>query len=87
MIIPQKYTWIIQTVDWLGFQIRPKHIEIDPNKVKAIIKQPKPKNFKDVRGFLRFINFNRLQIEGYSKIVTLLMDLTKKGEGFKQDIA
>ena len=74
---------MVQTVDWLRFRIRPQHIKIDPSKVKAIKQQPKPKKLKDVRGFLGFTNFNRLYIKGYSKIATLLMDLTKKGEGFK----
>ena len=78
---------MVQTVDWLRFRIRPQYIEINPNKVKAIVEQPKPKNLKDVRGFLGFTNFNRLQIKGYGKITTLLIDLTKKGERFKWDIA
>ena len=74
---------MVQTVDWLGFRIRLQYIKIDPDKVKAVIEQPKPKNLKDVREFLGFTNFNRLQIKGYGKIATLLIDLTKKGKRFK----
>ena len=78
---------MVQIVDWLRFRIRLQYIEIDPNKVKAIIDQPKLENLKDVKEFLGFTNFNRLQIKGYSKIATLLIDLTKKDKGFKQEIA
>jgi hypothetical protein len=41
----------------LGFVVSDKGIEVDPDKVKAIQSMPPPKTEKDVRGFLRRLNY------------------------------
>ena len=41
----------------LDFVVSQKGINVDPDKVKAIIKMPKPRTEKQVRGFLGRLNY------------------------------
>ena len=63
--------------------IKPGILRIDLDKVKAVKEQPTLEKLKDIRGFLRFINFYRPIIKDYRKIIKLLIDLTRKDKGFK----
>jgi hypothetical protein len=51
---------------------------MDPKKLEAIEKWPKLKKVTEVQEFLGFTNFYRRFIRGYSKLVTLFTNLTKK---------
>ena len=55
---------------------------MDPIKLEAVRKWPQPKTVKDIQKFLGFCNFYRQFVKGYSELVHLLFDLTKKGEPF-----
>ena len=67
--------------------IKLRILRIDLDKVQVIEEQPTLEKLKNVRGFLGFINFHRLLIKGYREIARPLTNLTRKEEGFKQDIA
>ena len=56
---------------------------MDQEKVKTVTEWLEPKNLKEVQAFLGFANFYWRFIQGYSKVVTLLMTLTKKEQPFK----
>ena len=62
---------------FLGFIISDKGLEIDPKKVKSIIKWPILTNKKEVQLFLGFTNFYRKFIRNYSEITTPLTGLTR----------
>ena len=47
-------------------------------KVEELKKWPLPESIVDVQSFMGFANFYRRFIEGFSKIVKPLTDLTKK---------
>ena len=49
-------------------------------KVKAIREWTTPKNVSELRSFLGLANYYRRFVEGYSRRVTALTDLLKKGE-------
>ena len=51
---------------------------MDPEKVKTILEWKTPRNATDVLQFNGFCNFYRCFIRNYSKIVTPLIELTKK---------
>ncbi|XP_028199548.1 uncharacterized protein LOC114384068 [Glycine soja] len=49
---PTKCTFRVKSKILLGFVVSQKGIEVDPDKVKAILEMPKPRTEKQVRGFL-----------------------------------
>ena len=53
---------------------------MDMDKVKAIREWATPKNISELRSFLGLVNYYRRFVEGYSRKVTALIDLLKKGE-------
>jgi len=55
---------------------------MDPEKIKTIIKWKTPRNLTDVQAFIRFANFYRRFIRDFSKIISPLVELIKKGQPF-----
>lgn len=64
---------------YLGLMITPDGIEMDPEKVKAIVSWRAPTSVRDLQRFLGFSNFYRRFIRGFSTIARPLYDLLKKG--------
>lgn len=54
---PQKCTFGVTARKLLGFMITQRGIEVDPTKIKAILKMPSPKTEKEVRSFLGKIQY------------------------------
>ena len=79
---PDKYKFHVKTVKFLGSIITTDRIQMDKEKVKAVKEWPEPRNLKEVQAFLRFANFYRKFIQGYSQICTLLTKMTKKKQPF-----
>lgn len=65
-------------IEYLGIIIEPSHISMDYSKVAAIANRPKPRNLRDVWGFLGFANFYYQFIKNFLTKVRPLNDLTKK---------
>ena len=55
---------------------------MDPVKLEAVRKWPRPKTVKDIQKFLGFCNFYRRFVKNYSELARPLFDLTKKGKLF-----
>lgn len=70
---------------FLGFILTPNGIEVDQEKIKAIIEWAVPTTVFGVRSFLGFCGFYRKFIKDYSKIVKPLNLLTKAGSTFQMD--
>jgi hypothetical protein len=79
---PKKCEFHQQEVKYFGFIILTNGIKIDLAKVAMIQEWPEPRNVKDVQSFLRFANFYRWFIKGYSTIVTPITLLTRKNMPF-----
>ena len=79
---PNKCKFYKKEVKFLGSMITTEGIRMDPEKVKAIIECPEPKNLKEVQAFLGFANFYQKFIQGYLKVVTPLITLIKKEQPF-----
>jgi len=54
---PAKCTFGVKSGKLLGFIVSEKGIEVDPNKVRAILEMPIPHTEKEVRGFLGRLNY------------------------------
>jgi hypothetical protein len=74
----EKCKFSVDRVGFLGYTITPNGVEMDAEKAASIRSWPEPKNLKELRGFLGFINFYRRFIKDFSKIATPLHNLTKK---------
>jgi hypothetical protein len=83
LVEPEKSKFHTQDVDFLGYNIRPGEIRMDPKKIETVKNWPTPANISDTRGFLGFVNFYRRFMKGYSQISRPLTDLTKKDQPFR----
>ena len=70
-------------VKYLGYLIETgRGLRADPEKLEAIQKWELPTKVRGVRGFLRFCNYYRQFIDGYSRIAEPLTRLTRKDQPF-----
>ena len=82
---PQKSTFKVTVGKMLGFLITQRGIEVDPSKIKAILKMPPPRTEKEVRGFLGKMQFIRRFISKLTLTCEPLFGLLKKGKKFRWD--
>ena len=54
---PKKCTFRVTSGKLLGFMVSQRGIEVDPNKIKAIIEMNPPRTEKEIRGFLGRIQY------------------------------
>ena len=64
---------------YLGLIVTPDGLQMDPEKVKAVLKWKPPLGIKDLQKFIGFTNFYRRFIYNFSKITTPFNGLLKKG--------
>lgn len=78
-----KCEFSVKRTKYLGFILDvEKGVEMDPEKVSAILEWEPPKTVKAVRSFLGFANFYRTFIKDYSDVVRPLTELTHKERAF-----
>nr|GEX10700.1 retrotransposon protein, putative, Ty3-gypsy subclass [Tanacetum cinerariifolium] len=64
------------------FGTLPNGITMDPAKVEAITKWPRPKTVTEIRSFLKLAGYYRRIVGGFSRLALPLTKLMKKGEKF-----
>ena len=69
-------------LQFLGHVIFAHDIVVDPAKVKAVVKWESPKSAIEIRSFVGLASYYRRFIEGFSKIVAPLTQLTRKDQPF-----
>nr|GFD24971.1 putative reverse transcriptase domain-containing protein [Tanacetum cinerariifolium] len=69
-------------VTFLGHIVSADGITMDPSKVEAITKWPRPTTETEVRSFLGLAGYYRHFVEGFSRLALPLTQLMKKGEKF-----
>ena len=69
-------------MQYLGHVISSEGIAIDPEKIKAIMEWPVPKDVADIWSFMGIIGYYCRFIEGFSKIAYPITSLQKKGTKF-----
>jgi len=70
-------------VAFLGNVVSSEGVSIDPQKIKAITKSPRPKNPTEVRNFLVLARYYCRFIQNFSKITTPLTNLKKNVTKYK----
>ena len=74
-------------VKFLGHVASQKGNSLDPAKIKAILQWERPKNMMKINNFLGLAGYYQYFVEGFSRIVALLMKLTRKDVMFDWDIS
>ncbi|KAK7898562.1 hypothetical protein WMY93_019415 [Mugilogobius chulae] len=72
----EKCRFFQTSVRYLGHIVSRNGVETDPQKTEALKTWPRPQTLKDLRSFLGFSGYYRRFVEGYSKIVKPLTNLT-----------
>nr|GFC44245.1 hypothetical protein [Tanacetum cinerariifolium] len=72
----------LSSVAFLGHIVSVEGITMDPTKVEAITKWPRPTSVTEVRSFLGLAGYYRRFVEGFSRLALPLTKLMSKGEIF-----
>jgi len=72
----------LEEVQFLGHVISAKCIAMDPTKIETMLKWERPKTVTEVRSFLGLVGYYRRFVEGFSKKVNPLTQLTRKDQPF-----
>ena len=67
---------------FLGHVIFEVGISVDPSKVEVVVDWARPTNVSEVRSFLGLVGYYRRFVEGFSRIVAPLTQLTRKNAKF-----
>nr|GEY32078.1 putative reverse transcriptase domain-containing protein [Tanacetum cinerariifolium] len=77
-----KYEFWLSSLAFLGHIVSAEGITMDPAKVEAITKWPRPTSVTEVRSFLGLAGYYRRFVEGFSRFTLPLTKLMRKGEKF-----
>jgi len=75
---PEKCTWKVQKMNFLGVVMGQERIEMEEEKVARVLNWPILKTVRNVRKFLSLANYYRRFIKDFAKMVQPLNNLTKK---------
>jgi len=68
---------------FLGYVVSTKEVEIDEEKVKAIMEWPTPKSITEVISFHGLASFYQWFVKDFSTLAAPLTEIVKKSMGFK----
>ena len=80
---PEKCSFRVKEVEFLGITVSAEGIKMNDDKVKAILEWPTLKTVHGVCSFLGLANFYRRFIKDYAQVARPLNDLTKKDQAFE----
>jgi len=66
----------------MGHVISSQGIVVDPSKIETVLKWERSQTVKEVRSFLGLVGYYRRFVEGFSKMVSPLTQLTRKDQPF-----
>lgn len=74
-IKPRKCKFFAKEIEFLGHVVSTEGLKTDPKKTQAVRDWPRPKNPKELKSFLGFINYYRRFLMGFSEKTGLLRQL------------
>ncbi|XP_047172662.1 uncharacterized protein LOC124840622, partial [Vigna umbellata] len=80
---PAKCTFGVKSGKLLGFVVSQKGIEVDPDKIRAIMEMPSPSTEKEVRGFLGRLNYIARFISQLAATCEPMFKLLRKNQPVK----
>ena len=80
---PEKCTWKVQKVNFLGVVMGQEKIEMEEDKVAGVLNWPVPKTVIDIRKFLGLTNYYRRFVKDFAKLAQPLNNLTRKEEKWR----
>nr|KYP46662.1 Retrovirus-related Pol polyprotein from transposon 17.6 [Cajanus cajan] len=72
----------LDEVKFLGHVISAEGIAVDPTKVESVLQWERPRTVTDIQSFVGLAGYYRRFIEGFSRIVAPLTQLTRKEQPF-----
>jgi hypothetical protein len=75
---PKKCDFMKEEISFLGHRVSANGLKVDPEKVRSVADWKVPKDVHGVRSFLGLANYFRRFLQGYSKMVVSLTNLTRK---------
>ena len=81
-ISPAKTQLFRSSLRFLGQIISAEGLQIDPERVEAILKLKEPTKVRELQKFLGILNFNRSYVDRFSVIAKPLYDLLQKDKKF-----
>ena len=72
----------LDEVQFLGHVISAQGIAVDPAKIETVVRWERPQIVTEVRSFLGLASYYRRFVEGFSKMVSPLTQLTRKDQPF-----
>ncbi|CAB5180558.1 unnamed protein product [Rhizophagus irregularis] len=82
MLKLKKCEWAKKNVEYLGHIVGTDRLKPDDKKIEKIKNLKLPKNIKQIREINGLCSYYRKFVKGYSKIVKLIMELTRKNVPF-----
>jgi hypothetical protein len=79
---PKKCDFMKEEIFFLGHRVSANGLKVDPEKVRAVADWRVPRDVHGVLSFLGLANYFRRFLQGYSKMVVPLTDLTRKDMRF-----
>ena len=80
---PEKCCLLQRQVRFLGHVVSDKGLQPDPQNIEKVVNWPTPITVSQVRGIVALGSYYRRFIQGYSKLVKPLVQLTEKGRQFE----
>ena len=77
---PEKCSWKVNKVNFLGVVMGQGKIEMEEEKVEGVLNWPIPRTVRDVRKFLELANYYRWFIKNFVALAKPLNMLTRKDE-------
>jgi predicted aspartyl protease len=80
---PAKCRLFAERVKFLGFIVSKEGIAVDPDKIKDIVRWPRPLNLTELRSWLAMCSYHRRHISHFAETAKALYELTKKNRKFE----